>query len=156
MLISHSNIPLAVGFLVCYLRFLHWGQSSIGFIPTLIVQEIAATYSFFSAMAISLARFVKEFHTYGGSVFDMTNSRRARYKRSTRSTRSTSGKGSTKDTTSTRLSDLGDSLRPEQTGHRTEIFASHARIESGAGLDGSPEGIFKEETFEVNSEANVV
>lgn len=73
------NIMLSICYLVLYLSFNEHGATNIGYIPVISVQQIGITYSLFSTIATSLARFANEFNTHGGSMLELKQSRHEHY-----------------------------------------------------------------------------
>jgi hypothetical protein len=66
----HRNIALSIAYLTFYLHFLSSGSSSISFIPTSILQQCLATYTFIASTSSAFLPFTIPYP----SIFSLSNS----------------------------------------------------------------------------------
>ncbi|KEQ85483.1 hypothetical protein M438DRAFT_391569 [Aureobasidium pullulans EXF-150] len=152
-LLRLPNIALSLLYLTFYLHFLSRGHSSIGFIPTAIIQCVLATYSFTSSCIPSFLPFSLPIFTPSpsSSPIELTSSKLSRNKLARRM--------------STPMSFFGDKIRGDREifTHKARIFADvkgvqrreserKLRRKDSDNVDEDQEslrGIVREETFEI-------
>ncbi|THV96249.1 hypothetical protein D6D26_07142, partial [Aureobasidium pullulans] len=152
-LLRLPNIALSPLYLTFYLHFLSRGHSSIGFIPTAIIQCVLATYSFTSSCIPSFLPFSLPIFTPSpsSSPIELTSSKLSRNKLARRM--------------STPMSFFGDKIRGDREifTHKARIFADvkgvqrreserKLRRKDSDNVDEDQEslrGIVREETFEI-------
>lgn len=149
------NIGLSIAYLLTYCHFLSHGHSSISFIPVAILQQVLATYSFFSSSSSAFSPFTIPI-SFSSSPY------------SSDSPLKTLSRSKLARRMSTPMSFFGDKIRGDREvfSHKARVFAdvkgvarreSERKVRRKERVKGhrseesqeSLKGIVREETFEV-------